>query len=74
MNDVRHLDDLATRARRFVDDHCIPFEEQAESSGGKLPHEIRARIADEARAAGLVGPDHRPEPSEERHLGQRLAG
>ena len=68
MNDRRHLDDLATRARCFVDDHCIPFEEQAEASGGKLPLEIRARIADEARAARLVGPDHLPE-----HGGQGMS-
>ena len=61
MSDSRSLDDLAARARRFVDDHCVPFEEQAEASGGKLPRELRTRIADAAREAGLVGPDHRVE-------------
>jgi acyl-CoA dehydrogenase len=58
----RHdLDELAARARRFVDEHCIPHEETAERNGGKLPRETAAAIARAAREAGMVGLDHLPE-------------
>jgi acyl-CoA dehydrogenase len=57
----RTLEELAADARRFVDEHCIPHEELAERSGGKLPEEIVAGIVSAARAAGLVGIDHQPE-------------
>jgi alkylation response protein AidB-like acyl-CoA dehydrogenase len=59
---TRHdLDELAARARRFVDEHCLPHEETAEINGGKLPAEIARAIARAASEAGLVGLDHRPE-------------
>ena len=55
------LDELAARARRFVDEHCIPHEETAERNGGKLPRETADAIAQAAREAGMVGLDHLPE-------------
>ncbi|MDX6540899.1 MAG: acyl-CoA dehydrogenase [Gaiellales bacterium] len=59
---TRHdLDELAARARTFVDEHCLPHEETAERNGGKLPAETARAIARAADEAGLVGLDHRPE-------------
>jgi acyl-CoA dehydrogenase len=57
----RDLAELAARARRFVDEHCLPHEETAERNGGKLPRETTLAIARAARDAGLVGIDHAPE-------------
>ncbi len=50
--------DLQARARRFVDEVLIPNEQLAERSGGKIPSELKARIAREAVAAGLSGGLH----------------
>jgi acyl-CoA dehydrogenase len=57
----RSLEQLASDARRFVDEHCIPHEETAERNGGKLPAQTAAAIARAAAEAGLVGLDHLPE-------------
>jgi acyl-CoA dehydrogenase len=57
----RSLEQLASDARRFVDEHCIPHEDTAERNGGKLPRETAAAIARAAAEAGLVGLDHLPE-------------
>ena len=64
----RDLEELAARARRFVDEHCIPHEETAELNGGKLPPETAAAIARAAQEAGMVGLDHSPE-----HGGQGMS-
>ena len=64
----RDLAELATRARRFVDEHCLPHEETAERSGGRLPAATVARIAGAAQEAGLVGLDHSRE-----HGGQGMS-
>jgi acyl-CoA dehydrogenase len=53
--------DLQQRARRFIDEVCIPNEELAERSGGRLPQELIERIRREAIAAGLSGGLHAPE-------------
>jgi acyl-CoA dehydrogenase len=53
--------DLQKRARRFIDEVCIPNEELAERSGGQLPQELIERIRREAIAAGLSGGLHAPE-------------
>jgi acyl-CoA dehydrogenase len=50
--------DLRERARRFVDDVLIPNEELAETSGGKIPDELRQRIKRESVDAGLSGGLH----------------
>ena len=63
----RDLAELAARARRFVDEHCLPHEETAERGGGRLPEATAAAIARAAQEAGLVGIDHAPE-----HGGQGL--
>jgi acyl-CoA dehydrogenase len=64
---VSDLEELAARARRFVEEHCIPHELTAELNGGKLPAATKAAIAAAAREAGMVGLDHAPE-----HGGQGL--
>jgi acyl-CoA dehydrogenase len=64
---VSDLEELAARARRFVEEHCIPHEVTAELNGGKLPAATKAAIAKAAREAGMVGLDHAPE-----HGGQGL--
>ena len=46
------------RARRFVDEHCLPHEETAERNGGKLPAGDGA--GDRARCAGGRPGRHRP--------------
>jgi acyl-CoA dehydrogenase len=53
--------DLQQRARCFIDEVCIPNEELAERSGGRLPQELIERIRREAIAAGLSGGLHAPE-------------
>jgi acyl-CoA dehydrogenase len=53
--------DLQQRARRFIDEVCIPNEELAELGGGRLPEELIERIRREAIAAGLSGGLHAPE-------------
>jgi acyl-CoA dehydrogenase len=53
--------DLQQRARRFIDEVCVPNEELAERSGGRLPQELIERIRREAIAAGLSGGLHAPE-------------
>jgi alkylation response protein AidB-like acyl-CoA dehydrogenase len=53
--------DLQQRARRFIDEVCIPNEELAERIGGRLPQELIERIRREAIAAGLSGGLHAPE-------------
>ena len=53
--------DLQERARRFVDEVLIPNEELAETSGGKIPDELKQRIKREAVEAGLSGGLHAPE-------------
>ena len=53
--------DLQERARRFVDEVLIPNEELAETSGGKIPDELKQRIKREAVDAGLSGGLHAPE-------------
>ena len=50
--------ELRERARRFVDEVLIPNEELAESSGGKIPDELKQRIKREAVEAGLAGGLH----------------
>jgi acyl-CoA dehydrogenase len=55
------LEELAARARRFVDENCLPHEETAERNGGKLPAPTVAAIVRAAQEAGLVGIDHSPE-------------
>jgi acyl-CoA dehydrogenase len=64
----RDLAELAARARRFVDEHCLPHEETAERNGGRLPAETVAAIVEAAQEAGMVGLDHSPE-----HGGQGLS-
>jgi phosphopantothenoylcysteine decarboxylase/phosphopantothenate--cysteine ligase len=63
----RSLEQLASDARRFVDEHCIPHEETAERNGGKLPPATAAAIARAAQEAGaqvtlVAGPVHLPTP------------
>jgi acyl-CoA dehydrogenase len=53
--------DLQQRARRFIDEVCVPNEELAERSGGRLPQELIERIRREGIAAGLSGGLHAPE-------------
>jgi acyl-CoA dehydrogenase len=53
--------DLQQRARRFIDEVCIPNEELAERCGGRLPEDLIERIRREAIAAGLSGGLHAPE-------------
>jgi acyl-CoA dehydrogenase len=53
--------DLQERARRFVDEILIPYEELAERSGGRIPAELQHRIKEEAIAARLSGGLHAPE-------------
>ena len=53
--------DLQERARRFVDEVLIPNEELAETSGGRIPDELKQRIKREAVDAGLSGGLHAPE-------------
>ncbi|MCI0689415.1 MAG: acyl-CoA dehydrogenase [Sporichthyaceae bacterium] len=48
----------AERAREFVDEWLIPYEEQAERNGGRLPDEIRTGIITAAVKAGLNGGRH----------------
>jgi len=50
--------DLRERARRFVDEVLIPNEVLAETSGGKIPDELKQRIKSEAIEAGLSGGLH----------------
>ena len=50
--------DLRERARRFVDEVLIPNEELAETSGGKIPDELKQRIKRESVDAGLSGGLH----------------
>ena len=57
----RDLAELATRARRFVDEHCLPHEETAERNGGRLPPRRWPRSSRAAQEAGMVGLDHSPE-------------
>jgi len=64
---VSDLEELAARARRFVEEHCIPHEVTAELNGGRLPAATKAAIVAAAREAGMVGLDHAPE-----HGGQGL--
>jgi acyl-CoA dehydrogenase len=51
-------EDLRERARRFVDEVLIPNEELAETSGGKIPDELKQRITRESVDAGLSGGLH----------------
>jgi alkylation response protein AidB-like acyl-CoA dehydrogenase len=44
---------IQARARRFADE-LIPFEEQAERSGGELPRDVTAAHAKRARELGLA--------------------
>ena len=53
--------ELQERARRFVDEVLIPNEELAETSGGKIPDELKQRIKTAAVEAGLSGGLHAPE-------------
>jgi acyl-CoA dehydrogenase len=55
------LRELQDRARRFVDEHLIPREEEAERNGGRLPAEVVEAIAAAAIEARLAGPLHSPE-------------
>ncbi len=50
--------ELQERARRFVDEWCIPYEVEAERLGGKLPTDIKAKIRDAGIAARLHGGRH----------------
>ena len=50
--------ELQERARRFVDEWCIPYEVEAERLGGKLPADIKAKIRDAGIAARLHGGRH----------------
>jgi acyl-CoA dehydrogenase len=50
--------DLAERARGFAEDVLMPREEEAETSGGRLPDDVVAHIKREAIDAGLAGGMH----------------
>jgi acyl-CoA dehydrogenase len=50
--------DLAGRARRFVDDVLLPHEVAAERAGGRLPDDDVAHIRAAALEAGLAGGRH----------------
>ena len=51
-------EELRERARRFVDEVLIPNEVLAETSGGRIPDELRDRIKRESIEAGLSGGLH----------------
>ena len=55
------LDELRSRARRFVEEELIPLEEEAERLGGRLPAETIAHLKEAGIAAGLNGGLHSPE-------------
>jgi acyl-CoA dehydrogenase len=42
------------RARKFVDEELIPYEVEAEMNGGRLPHEVKQRHREHARALGFA--------------------
>ncbi|GIU98247.1 MAG: butyryl-CoA dehydrogenase [Actinomycetota bacterium] len=44
---------IQERARRFVDEELIPWEEHAEANGGRIPEEVRRRHHERARELGL---------------------
>jgi acyl-CoA dehydrogenase len=50
--------DLAGRARRFVDEVLLPHEVAAERAGGRLPDDVVAHIRAAALEAGLAGGRH----------------
>jgi alkylation response protein AidB-like acyl-CoA dehydrogenase len=53
--------ELAARARRFVDEVLVPHEVEAEKAGGRLPAEIVDAISKAALEARLNGGRHAPE-------------
>jgi len=55
------LAELQARARAFVDEWLIPYEETAERNGGRIPEEIRTGIIEAAKEAGLNGGRHAKE-------------
>lgn len=57
------VEDLAIqqRARTFVDDELIPWEEHAEMNGGELPAEVAARHLARAGELGFLAINHGPE-------------
>jgi alkylation response protein AidB-like acyl-CoA dehydrogenase len=55
------LREYGERARRFVEEHCVPLEVKAERAHGHLPAEDVARVKQAAIAARLNGGRHEPE-------------
>jgi acyl-CoA dehydrogenase len=55
------LRELQDRARRFVDEHLIPLEEEAERAGGSLSEGAIGRIRSAALDARLNGGLHSPD-------------
>src|SRR5689334_12270606 len=53
--------DIQARARRYIEDVCIPLEEEAERLNGRLPQDVIDHVKAEAVDAGLVGGLHKPE-------------
>jgi acyl-CoA dehydrogenase len=53
--------ELAARARRFVDEVLVPHEVEAEKAGGRLPADVIEAISRAALDAGLNGGRHAPE-------------
>ena len=49
---------LAERARRFVEEECVPHEVQAERNHGRLPQHVVDRVKQAAIEAGLNGGRH----------------
>jgi acyl-CoA dehydrogenase len=45
--------EIQRRARTFVDEELIPWEQHAESNGGEIPHEERAKHGRMAKELGL---------------------
>jgi alkylation response protein AidB-like acyl-CoA dehydrogenase len=58
-------DDLAiqARARAFVDEELIPWEQHAEAHGGGVPPEVAARHEERARELGLLAAPAAPRSS-----------
>jgi alkylation response protein AidB-like acyl-CoA dehydrogenase len=53
--------ELAARARRFVDEVLVPHEVEAEKAGGRLPADVIGAISRAALDARLNGGRHAPE-------------